>query len=91
MEDNDFNIFRDHDCDSDTSEPSHREPSIYVFGYGSLIWRPDFDSSHCITGYIRGYSRKFFQGNVTHRGTDDSVSSKISTKKVFKTVACFTR
>lgn len=25
---------------------------------------------------IRGYARKFWQGNVTHRGTHDKVSSK---------------
>lgn len=41
---------------------------IWVFGYGSLCWHPGFSYTKCITGYIRGYSRKFWQGNTTHRG-----------------------
>ncbi|XP_037947545.1 glutathione-specific gamma-glutamylcyclotransferase 1-like [Teleopsis dalmanni] len=43
----------------------------WVFGYGSLCWFPGFDFSKCITGYIRGYSRRFWQGNTTHRGTEE--------------------
>jgi cation transport protein ChaC len=69
------NIFYDDDCDfdSDSSTESFREPSVYVFGYGSLVWKPGFDFTECVTGYIRGYSRKFWQGNVTHRGTKETV------------------
>lgn len=48
-------------------------PAIWVFGYGSLCWYPGFEFSKCITGYIRGYTRKFWQGNTTHRGTPDKV------------------
>lgn len=47
------------------------EPAVWVFGYGSLCWYPGFDYSDCITGYIRGYVRRFWQGNVTHRGTKE--------------------
>jgi hypothetical protein len=72
--DDSFNIFRDDDCDSDSSESSNSEPSVYVFGYGSLCWRPDFNYSECITGYVRGWKRRFWQGNVTHRGTVEKVS-----------------
>ncbi|KAG5670689.1 hypothetical protein PVAND_000936 [Polypedilum vanderplanki] len=64
-----FNIFRDDDYDSDSSESSNTEPTCYVFGYGSLVWRPGFSFTECITGYIRGYKRRFWQGNTTHRGT----------------------
>ncbi|XP_058059857.1 glutathione-specific gamma-glutamylcyclotransferase 1 [Anopheles bellator] len=46
-------------------------PAVWVFGYGSLCWYPGFDYSDCITGYIRGYVRRFWQGNVTHRGTKE--------------------
>lgn len=48
-----------------------QEPSCWVFGYGSLCWFPGFQFTKCITGYIRGYARRFWQGNVTHRGTID--------------------
>jgi len=68
-----FNIFNNLDnngCDSNDSN-NNAEPTIYVFGYGSLIWNPGFEYSKCITGYIRGYVRRFWQGNVTHRGTVD--------------------
>lgn len=46
----------------------------WVFGYGSLCWYPGFEYNKCITGYIRGYNRRFWQGNTTHRGTVDKVS-----------------
>ncbi|XP_030370323.1 glutathione-specific gamma-glutamylcyclotransferase 1 [Scaptodrosophila lebanonensis] len=47
------------------------EPECWVFGYGSLCWFPGFQYNKCITGYIRGFVRRFWQGNVTHRGTED--------------------
>lgn len=46
-----FNIFGDDiDCDSDSSTSSSSEPSVYVFGYGSLIWNPGFQFTECLTG-----------------------------------------
>lgn len=44
---------------------------LWVFGYGSLCWYPGFEYSKCVTGYIRGYVRRFWQGNTTHRGTTE--------------------
>ncbi|XP_058456573.1 glutathione-specific gamma-glutamylcyclotransferase 1 [Malaya genurostris] len=51
--------------------PNTGEPSVWIFGYGSLCWYPGFEYDKCITGYIRGYVRRFWQGNTTHRGTKD--------------------
>lgn len=42
--------------------------SMWIFGYGSLCWTPGFSFVDSKIGFIRGYSRKFWQGNVTHRG-----------------------
>ena len=57
------------------SEVNNNEPnSVWVFGYGSLCWYPGFTFSKCITGYIRGYMRRFWQGNTTHRGTPGKVN-----------------
>jgi len=47
---------------------------LWVFGYGSLLWNTGFTYSTMEVGYIEGYSRKFWQGNTTHRGTPDSVT-----------------
>ncbi|XP_067617067.1 glutathione-specific gamma-glutamylcyclotransferase 1 [Eurosta solidaginis] len=50
---------------------AHNDPHCWIFGYGSLCWYPGFEYSKCITGYIKGYVRRFWQGNTTHRGTDE--------------------
>lgn len=51
-----------------------REPYLWVFGYGSLIWKPNFDYALCAIGYVEKQARRFWQGNCTHRGTLESVS-----------------
>lgn len=43
--------------------------SLWVFGYGSLCWRPGFEYGDSVVGHITGFARKFWQGNATHRGT----------------------
>ena len=41
---------------------------IWIFGYGSLIWRPDFEFIRREKAAVSGWRRRFCQASPDHRG-----------------------
>ena len=65
-----------HHHSSSSDEDGEEVSNLWVFGYGSLIWKPGFEFNHHSIGYVRGYSRRFYQGNDVQRGSPDKVRKK---------------
>jgi cation transport protein ChaC len=47
----------------------NRRDDLWVFGYGSLMWRPDFPHLERQFGVVHGYHRAFCIYSHVHRGT----------------------
>ena len=43
--------------------------TMWVFGYGSLLWNPGFEPAEAVTATLSGYHRSFCMLSIHHRGT----------------------
>lgn len=58
------------ECDEGEALELHRllYTMRWIFGYGSLVWRPDFSYLERFPARLPGYVRRFYQGSTDHRG-----------------------
>lgn len=45
---------------------------LWVFAYGSLIWRPAIPFAERRIAHAPGFERRFYQGSTDHRGTPEA-------------------
>lgn len=45
-----------------------RDSPLWIFGYGSLVWRPAFPFVERHAAEVVGWERRFYQGSTDHRG-----------------------
>lgn len=52
--------------------PPFEDITLLIFGYGSILWKQNFEYCAVYDAYIKGYTRVFYQGTADHRGDPEN-------------------
>lgn len=74
-------------CSRPCSELGITAAPLWIFAYGSLIFRPGFSHLERRRAYVAGFARRFWQGSPDHRGVPDA-PGRVVTLVCLDGVAC---
>lgn len=57
---------------------THAPAPLWIFGYGSLLFRPDFPYEERLPAEVRGFVRRLDQGSPDHRGTPERLGRVVT-------------
>ena len=53
----------------------------WIFGYGSLLWRPGFRFAERQPAVLRGWMRRFWQASPDHRGAPEAPGRVVTLRR----------
>ncbi|WP_191490087.1 gamma-glutamylcyclotransferase [Pseudomonas sp. FEN] len=58
-------------CSMQATMARHKGGAVWLFAYGSLIWRPECSAVERVRGRVHGYHRGLYLWSHEHRGTPE--------------------
>jgi cation transport regulator ChaC len=55
--------------------------ALWIFGYGSLLFRPGFPHDERLLAHLPGFARRFHQGSPDHRGTPERLGRVVTLER----------
>jgi len=62
--------------------------TMWVFGYGSLLWNPGFEVQERVIGTLPDYHRSFCMRSIHHRGTDENPGLVLALDEASGAICC---